>query len=878
MSRLVRRFSWKFLGLALVVAVLSLAAPQAWRHFRPEQRSQWHGPRHSHLSPNFEADIPAAPAVPFNSGIVQADPLPPFEIPAFPARQELAPSPAAAQVEPSPTGLEGLESPKQVAPTGPVVAEHIDLDPSVSEIPTRTAPKIELESEVPVEPKKEPMPSPAEPRTLPDAVELPNQSTIKPEVVPDVLPAPPNASAGAWPHPTSLIAQLRDLAADEPAAADWAQRAIIQLEAIALINRLEAPEVDAAFDALHRHATEAKQLAATLPTENQRSQVLRAGYGIVRRIAIWQLVHGIARDAATRPTAIPSVSQWNQCLTGLEQKLLTLPGGAPWSNYLRLEQARKHITSTETTPADRRALARDILRRLNSTQFDANQADFSESPVFFDLIAHLKNWADEPTDLARVLQAIEDYERQDLTAEASALTNWYQQLRWSPDPRIAELGDTVNTYYRNANVRVAISAELVNRMLPKEARQLEYVQDYIQGAFVEGNSEASTRLRLVLLPDRLRWRMGLEAKGEVASDTSSSKGPATFYQNGVSHYRVRKMLLVDRRGVRMFNAEAEAQANNNLLDYETSYDGIPLLGSIARAIARSQYDSAQGAARVEVEGKIQGRATSRIDQAVAEQLQKGKENFQVKLLEPMRKLQLEPTAVDMETTQDRLIARYRLAGHEQLSAHTPRPQAPGDSLLSVQVHETAFNNILNQLNLAGRRIELRELYKEVTSIFTKDAPPPPDDLPEDVFVTFMRQDPVRIDCDEGRMRLTIRIESLEHDKSKWQNFTVRGYYAPYSDQLDANLARDGVIELIGEKLRFGDQIALRGIFSRVLSRNRKLSLVNKQLAMAPELQDQQVTQLVIHDGWMGVALGPKHPQRQLLGPNMTNRPADGKRR
>jgi hypothetical protein len=114
------------------------------------------------------------------------------------------------------------------------------------------------------------------------------------------------------------------------------------------------------------------------------------------------------------------------------------------------------------------------------------------------------------------------------------------------------------------------------------------------------------------------------------------------------------------------------------------------------------------------------------------------------------------------------------------------------------------------------------------------------------------------------VRLTIRLKELAHgSKSKWHNFAVRGYYAPHSDQRDANLVREGVIELIGERLRFGDQVALRGIFSRVLSRNRKLNLVNKQIAQAKELQDQQVTQFVIHDGWIGIAIGPQTPGRRV---------------
>jgi hypothetical protein len=895
MSRLVRRFSWKLFLLVVVLATLSLFAPEAWRRYQARQA----GMRAAGSAEN--SVIAFTPAQPAQGPFLTTEPIPAFELPALPAESvELTPA-TTADNEPTPAGIEAFETPKQVAKTGPVVAEQIDLDPSLAETPTRTAPKVEpvIEFEKPAAPAKtpaeepainppatpaevtepsSPSPTPAEPRTLPDATELPNQSTVKPSVEPDVPPPPQNASAGAWPYPTALVSQLRELATEEPQVAHWAQQTIVQLEDLAKVPSLSDPQVGSVLDQLHTLSLRAKDLAAPLATDNQRSRVLRAGYATVRRIAVWQLVHAVAFESTDATVATPSTEEWQSCLTQLEYKLTTLPGGAPWTNYLKLPQARKLIGSPETSAAERRTLSRDILRRLNSTQFDPQQGDFAESPVFSGLVRHLKSWADEPVNLTGVLQAVEDYERQDLTAESTAVADLYQQIRWSPDKRLAELGDTINNYYRNANVRVALSAELVNRFLPKEARQAEYVQDNIQGAHVEGNSEASTRLRLVLLPDRLRWRVGLEANGEVATDTQSTKGPATFYQNGVSHYRVRKMLLVDRRGVRMFNAEAEASANNNLLDFETSYDSIPLLGSLARSIAQSQYDAAQDAARMEVEGKIRGRATSRIDQAVAEQLQKGQQNFKVKLLEPMRKLNLEPTAVDMETTHERLIARYRLAGHEQLASHTPRPQAPGDSLLSVQVHESAMNNLANHLNLQGRRIELRALHQEVTAIFTANPPPPPDDLPEDVYVTFMDSDPVRVDCEDGRVRLTIRIKLLEHGRSKWQNFTVRGYYAPYSDQLEANLARDGVIELIGERLRVGDQIALRGIFSRVLSRNRTLSLMNKQIALSPELRDLQVTQLVIHDGWVGVALGPKHPSRKTLGVTRTNPAANEDRR
>ncbi|MBW8885740.1 MAG: hypothetical protein JF612_13400, partial [Planctomycetia bacterium] len=353
----------------------------------------------------------------------------------------------------------------------------------------------------------------------------------------------------------------------------------------------------------------------------------------------------------------------------------------------------------------------------------------------------------------------------------------------------------------------------------------------------------------------------------MATDTTSSKGPATFYQHGWSLFRARKRITVDRRGIGVYSAEADADANTELQDYQTDFDGVPLLGGFVRAIARNQYEAAQPVAKVEVEGKIIVRAASQLDQQVAARLEKTKQEFQLKTLKPLRDLNLEPTAVDMETTSDRLIARYRIAAREELAAYTPRPQAPSDSMLSVQIHESAMNNVLDQLHLGGRRVELSELYKEMAARFAQAKKIEiPEDLPENVFVTFAEDNPLRVDCQDGRVRLTIHIAELAQQgtRNRWTNFTVHAYYAPSADQLDANLYRDGIIELIGDNrpLPLGQRTGLTAIFARVLSRNRKLHIINQQIANSPQLRDQQVTQFVIHDGWIGVALGPKAPGRQ----------------
>jgi len=836
MSRLARDFSWHLFALAIVVAGLGVFAPLTWWQTRQ--------PRTSELGVSKHPRTRQTPVV-------------------------------AGHLDDTEPASDAGSAELQVAELRPPVADQIDLDPSVTETPALpAATPIPLELPTVSDADQElrlsaTMLRDSQPR-LPSIREIeptypPAESLIpEPQVAPD-SPLPAIPATKAWPYPAGLIEQLNAVAVAVPQAALWTDEVRRELERIIAADTLADPAVAGSLANLQRLAHDARRLAQSLD-EQARSKILRAGYAIVRRIVIWDQVHTLAVSDEIAAAPIVDRDAWSHALGEVDSLLQATGAAANWRKYLLIDQAREDFDSSECSPIDQRRLARDILHRLHSTQLSHDQEKFLKTPPFAALDEQLKSRAAELPDLHSLLVSIEHYEHDDRSSNSRAMAMEYDLLRWSSAERVRELAETVNAYYRNANVRVAISADLVNRFLPQNTQQLEAVEDVIQGAWVSGQSNTNTKLRVALVPDRQRWNIGLEANGQVASDTSSSKGPATFYQNGWSFFRARKRLTVDRRGIRLFNAEAEANANNNLSDFETDFDGIPLVGSLVRSIARNQYDSSQYAAKVEVEGKIIVRATSQLDREVANKLEQAKRDFQVKMVDPLKKLNLEPTAVDMETTTERLIGRYRIAARDHVSAHTPRPQAPGDSMLSVQVHESALNNVLDQLSLAGRRVELRELFQEMTSRFSPQKVAVPEDLPEDVYVTFADEDPVRVDCEDGRVRLTIRLKELSQagTRNRWSDFTVRGYYGPSADQLDANLQREGIIELISDRgnIGIGDQIKLRGIFARVLSKSRQLHIINKQIAEAKELSDQQVTQFVIHDGWIGVALGPKAAGRQ----------------
>ena len=171
--------------------------------------------------------------------------------------------------------------------------------------------------------------------------------------------------------------------------------------------------------------------------------------------------------------------------------------------------------------------------------------------------------------------------------------------------------------------------------------------------------------------------------------------------------------------------------------------------------------------------------------------------LQEKVFAPLDTLALEPAMVAAQTTPQRVILRLRLAAEGQLGSHTPRPQAPGDSLASFQIHESVLNNAIGQLDLDGRTFTLPQLSRHIADCLSR--PTAIDDNPdhEDVSITFAPRDAVRVCCAEGRMEVTVSIARLAKGEHFWKHFQVRAFYRPQCNGPVAELARDGVIQLLG---------------------------------------------------------------------------------
>lgn len=461
-------------------------------------------------------------------------------------------------------------------------------------------------------------------------------------------------------------------------------------------------------------------------------------------------------------------------------------------------------------------------------------------------------------DLGRLVRRLEQYEQTGSPCDARLVAQDCLRLERSQDSDEQELSRRLETHYRNANLRLVVTAELLNRMMPDRETERRKIDEVVLGRPVHGRSVTTSDVNVRLIPDPGRLRLALEISGLVSSLTAATAGPATFYNDTRATYLARKEIELGTWGLHVEPAKVAVENDIRLRSLTTDFDLIPLIGAVATEIAHREHRQSQPEMSREVEEKIAAQARQQIDEEADARCSALNESLQSRALQPLDALSLAPKIISAHTTEDRLTMRLRLATPDQLAGHTPRPRAPADSLLSCQVHESALNNAIQRLDLDGGTFTPAEIRRRIAEIFNNPEMLEEDPGREDVEITFAENEAVSVRFQEGQVAVQLSISKLVKSPNQWTDFQVRAYYRPRIEGRQAELVREGIIELsASQSLR--SQIPLRGVFGKTFSKRRPWKLTPDLMETDPRLADLAVTQLVVDDGWIGMALGPQRP-------------------
>lgn len=686
-----------------------------------------------------------------------------------------------------------------------------------------------------------------------------------PKVLPQVDMARPLAYR--WPKTPQIDHMLGRL--DEyTSARKWSKELRSALRQLREESSIGTPQATQYLGTLAEVVSHAVPLAEGLELGWERTDVSQTYYAMLRRLDLWNQAHAIILNGTELHGSPTTLGDLQQRLEAAEAVLRDGGQLLSWSDYLRFKQLRQAMDNP--TPQRMQEVASQVLSRLESTDFDESQRQLLSQPPFVNLAHSLRPWLGISFNPETTLATIERYELDQSADDAKRIAMEANLLQHHGQEPIVAYGRLIDHTYRNANARFEVSQQLMQAFMPELKPDEADVDDFILGARVLGRSRAEMHLNVRPVPDNQQWRVQLEVLGNVDSRTRSYSGPITIFNRGRSRYHAAKQVVVNSKGFWVSPAVARAETTTSVDNLESDYDGIPLIGSIVRNVARGQTEDKKYAAEQEVERKVRSKAETQLNDQLNGKVQQWQDKLYVNVVEPLSRLGLEPSVVDLNTSSRSISGRFRGAGSKQLAAHTPRPSSPIGSVMSVQLHQSGLNNMIRQLRLGGRELTPHEFLYEISARFPA-IQGETEQLPAEVKFTFAKEDPIRVEFKDGQAQLTLRIDELKVDDNRWEDLEVSALYSPTSVDYDAKLVRDSTVFLTGKRLGFRDQIALRAVFLKVLSKKHEIPLFPEGASVDPRLADFKVDQLALHEGWMALSLGTK---TKNLQPNKLYRVAD----
>ncbi len=839
MSRRPKEPTWPFLCILTVLFILSAAAPRAWeKTVRTDGIPAPNQDLVTEFSQNFVQErLPTPKAVEktltdlFAAANGAAAVKKPRAVHESGGLVMAVPSPRVAAVPDGPGHSSGSPLPASKEEVPPVAESPAEAVAAVTERPSDAC----------------------------DVGDVPGVSPIEPSAISAMAAAIPKGRDWLGPdsplaEPASITALLEPLGW-ECGIGQWARAMAREVRVAAAGLAAESPGAKKTIERLESLAREGRSLRGKVKDTPLEKPLQNACEMIDRRILVWRRLAEAIEDGYQ-----PAPIERSRCQAHVRDTLSMLAtnaNGVAWRRFLQLDQLMVAASRTASEWSDEeRKLASTVLLKLHAANLSADQLSFVRSEPLTELRQCLHEMATERVRAATIVESVEAFERTWSAGAGERLAAERLRLALSTHPPYARLAECIAEVYCAPNVRIAVTGHLLNQMMPDRKPEYQWVRDSVMGHPVRGRSLTSAHISLVLIPDPERLRAALNVEGLVDSSTSSTAGPATFFSDSQSTYLAAKELELTPKGIEFQPAEVEVDNRTRLRQIRTTFDLIPLLGPVVHDLARNQHEKNRPQIRREVQQKVHAQAKEQIDEEVDARLGELNQRLKDRALDPLAAMSLRPIVTQAETTRERMTMQLQLAAPSQLGSHTPRPWAPADSVLSFQLHQSAVNNVIERLRLNGQTLSIKQLRDRIGERFHRPELLQQTTENDDVMITFAPQDAVRIDLEDGRLAISLAIERLAKSPHEWTDFRVRAYYRPVVTERSAHLVRDGVVELSG-RIRAGSQITLRGIFSKTFSKDRVWPIVPDSLAADSRLAGLEITQLLMENGWVGLAIGPE---------------------
>eukprot|EP00456_Euglypha_rotunda_P077600 TRINITY_DN733_c0_g1_i17.p1 TRINITY_DN733_c0_g1~~TRINITY_DN733_c0_g1_i17.p1 ORF type:complete len:762 (+),score=243.90 TRINITY_DN733_c0_g1_i17:2140-4425(+) len=583
----------------------------------------------------------------------------------------------------------------------------------------------------------------------------------------------------------------------------------------------------------------------------------------------------------------------------LQTYLGTIQNGTLWLPYVKADAIQKGLaTPTDALTATVQAAKEKLAARASIT--DQKQKDFLSRPAFNQYEAALDqylaaaNWQPPAPNegelrkqLKDLLDAADNYAVSRSSEDAGKVRTAYSSItKIAPDG-----GDRISSelqkHILNYNVRIVASEEFLNRLVGESRTERGPVTDFVLGAQVSGNQTTNTKVTFDLLPSGRTARFNLTLNGQIQSNTVGVTSEATVYTQGNHSFVARKEVNFD--GVKFVTSPATIDVNphNTTTGFNVNGGG-GLFSGIVNNIASQEIESRRGTAEAIAAQRVRENVLPKFNAEVDKNFAEAGPKLEKDAFSGLKATGLYPDAFLYHTTDSTLRLNSRLMQANEVGADLPATAADVSRGAALLLHESAVNNAVDRMELAGQTLTEPQLKEKLEAFFSKalnrpvkldapkeaaaktaaaPAPAPAADASKDAAeevgsdddkgpsaIIFAKEDPMRVHFENGELVLVIRAGFKQEGKD---DIPTREITVPITFEVKGNrlLITRGSVRVAAADGE-GGGIAINGVVRKKI----QSSLPDRNVDSKVELKGPKtvvttnITGVTFLDGWVQISV------------------------
>ena len=597
--------------------------------------------------------------------------------------------------------------------------------------------------------------------------------------------------------------------------------------------------------------------------------------GLKRRLDVAEAVLGTMDLPATawQSRQAQTARDVTNAAVSLSNNLNSVSTGAGWKTYLKLSDLLTALNTRDGAKIN--AAAAETQTLLANAPTDEVTQKFVARPDFVALRNALANHAGAVAGGAEgqpqlrqvatdLLNAIERHEEEPSSEAGKAVRNAYARLAAVTPDGGARIVDALRSNYFNHNIRLFAPESFLNRFISETRRDSSGINEQVEEAQVSGAQTTYTTVGVDVQPSANSALMTLVVNGNVASNTLASTDQAQVSIYGTARFNAQKSLYFDGERFAFGQTMVGAQANNQITNIDTKYDGIPIIRRIAQNKAWEVAGSRQAEGEAMVVNRIRGMVASQLDGQINQEFgPTGEVPTRLNtLISALRRKDLFPSPLQWSSTNTDVRMSGRVMGAAELGGTEPDLTQVNPRGVTLMVHQSAVNNGLDRLGFAGQTLSDDELVKKLQGHLSDLLGKPVDlmsgkpkkasDENAARMLAFDGQDPVRVAFIDDTIELTIRAGLKQEGREEIPPHLIR---VP----LTVKAVNEGILLTPGnvsvETIDKQDSQAVRaGVIKKKIEEAIPEQLLKRSVSMqrGNRMMTLAVTRLRAVDGWLTV--------------------------